>query len=57
MVQRRDLLKTSLTICGCAICGELGIDVSGNAARADGPTAIRGAGYDLWFIGAQRERS
>ena len=24
-------------------------------ARAAGPTAIRGAGYDLWFIGAQRD--
>jgi acetolactate decarboxylase len=55
MVQRRDFLKTSMTICGCAICGELGIGASGSAARADGPTAIRGSGYDLWFIGAQRE--
>src|ERR1700755_833569 len=52
MVQRRDFLKTSLTICGCAACGELGI---GSAARAEGPTAICGAGYDLWFIGAQRD--
>jgi acetolactate decarboxylase len=55
VVQRRDLLKTSLTVCGCAICGELGIGASGSAAAADGPTAIRGAGYDLWFVGAQRE--
>src|ERR1700758_2597947 len=55
MVQRRDFLKTSMTICGCAICGELGIGASGSAARADGPTAIRGPGYDLRFIGAQRE--
>ena len=54
-VQRRDLLKTSLTVCGWAICGELGIGASGSAARADGPTTIRGAGWDLWFIGAQRE--
>jgi acetolactate decarboxylase len=28
---------------------------AGSAARADGPTAIRGTGYQLWFIGAQRE--
>jgi acetolactate decarboxylase len=55
MVQRRDFLKTSLTICGCAICGELGSGASDSAAGAEGPTAIRGAGYDLWFIGAQRE--
>jgi acetolactate decarboxylase len=55
MIQRRDFLTRSLTICGCAICGELVIGASGSAARADGPTAIRGAGYDLWFIGAQRE--
>jgi acetolactate decarboxylase len=55
MVQRRDLLKTSLTICGCAICGGFGIGASGRDARADGPTAISGTGYELWFIGAQRE--
>jgi acetolactate decarboxylase len=55
MIQRRDFLTRSLTICGCAICGELVIGASGSAARADGPTEIRGAGYDLWFIGAQRE--
>jgi acetolactate decarboxylase len=55
MVQRRDLLKTTFIVCGCAICGELGIGTSDSSARADGPIAIRGAGYDLWFIGTQRE--
>jgi acetolactate decarboxylase len=55
MVKRRDLLKTSLTVCGCAVCGTLGIGASGSAARADSPTAISGSGYELWFIGAQRE--
>jgi alpha-acetolactate decarboxylase len=55
MVQRRDLLRTSLTICGCAICGGFDIGASGRDARADGPTAISGTGYELWFIGAQRE--
>jgi len=55
MVQRRDLLRTGLTVCGCAVCGGFGIGASGRYARADGPTAIRGSGYELWFIGAQRE--
>jgi acetolactate decarboxylase len=57
MVQRRDILKTSLTLCGCAACGALGIGAAGRAsgARADSPTAIGGSGYELWFIGAQRE--
>src|SRR5271169_3493221 len=55
MVRRRDLLKTSLTVCGCAVCGTLGIGASGSVARADGPTAISGSGYELWFVGAQRE--
>jgi hypothetical protein len=32
MVQRRDILKTSLTLCGCAASGALGAE-----ARADGP--------------------
>jgi hypothetical protein len=55
MVARRDLLRTSLTVCGCAACGALGIGELSRNARADIPTAIVGAGYDLWFIGAQRE--
>jgi acetolactate decarboxylase len=38
----------SLTLCGCAACGARG-------SAADGPTAIKGAGYDMWFVGAQRE--
>jgi acetolactate decarboxylase len=52
MVARRDVLKTSLTICGCAASG---IGWSGGGARADSRTAINETGYDLWFIGAQRE--
>jgi hypothetical protein len=55
MVRRRDLLKASLIVYGCATCGALGIGVSGVGARANGPTAISGTGYELWFIGAQRE--
>jgi hypothetical protein len=55
MVLRRDLLKASLSVCGCATCGALGIGVSGGGARADGLTAISGTGYEFWFIGAQRE--
>jgi hypothetical protein len=50
MVERRDILKTSLTLCGCAASGALGAE-----ARADGPTTVSGTGYQLWFIGAQRE--
>jgi acetolactate decarboxylase len=52
MFARRDFLKTSLTLCGC---GALGIGGPGSSARAEGPTAIGGSGYELWFIGAQRE--
>ena len=55
MIPRRDLLKTGLTVCGCAVCGGFGIGASGREAGADGPTAIGGTGYELWFIGAQRE--
>jgi acetolactate decarboxylase len=55
MVQRRDLLRTSLTICGCPACAALGIGRSGRNGRADGPSAISGTGYELWFIGAQSE--
>jgi acetolactate decarboxylase len=55
MVQRREILKTSLTLCGCAACGALGIGGAGRDARADAPTTVSGTGYQLWFIGAQRE--
>jgi acetolactate decarboxylase len=55
MVRRRDLLKASLSVSGCGTCGALGIGMSGGSARADGPTATRGTGYELGFIGAQRE--
>jgi acetolactate decarboxylase len=55
MIPRRDLLKTTLTVCGCAVCGGLGIGASRREARADGPTVVNGTRYELWFIGAQRE--
>jgi len=55
MIPRRDLLRTGLTICSCAACGALGIGGGSSNARADSPKAVRGAGYELWFIGAQRE--
>src|SRR5207249_856496 len=48
-------LKASPTVCGCAACGVLGVSASGSNARAGTPTAINGTGYELWFIGAQRE--
>src|SRR5262245_16144236 len=53
MISRRQVLRSSLTVCSCATCGGLGALTS--SARADSPTAIKGTGYDLWFIGAQRE--
>ena len=55
MISRRRLLNVSLTVCGCAICGALGRSGFIDSAQADSPTAIHGAGYDLWFIGGQRE--
>jgi hypothetical protein len=43
MVQRRDVLKASLSVCSCATCGALGIGMSGGNTRADGPMAISGS--------------
>lgn len=54
MISRRRLLKASLAVCGCATCGGLGIGAFAGA-RADSPTAVTAPGYDLWFIGGQRE--
>ena len=54
MVRRRDLLRASLSVCNYATCGVFGIGLPGGSARADGPAAISGTSYQLWFIGAQR---
>jgi acetolactate decarboxylase len=55
MISRRQILKVGLSVCGCATCGEVGIGAFAPSARADSPTAIKAPGYDLWFIGGQRE--
>lgn len=55
MVSRRHFLNVGLAACGCVTCGGLGISTFARSARADSPTAIKGAGYDLWFVGGQRE--
>jgi hypothetical protein len=52
MISRRQLFRASLTACGCATCGELGISTFADIAWADSLTAIGGTGYDLWFSGA-----
>jgi acetolactate decarboxylase len=54
MVSRRSVLKAGLGLCGCAACGAFD-DLASPPGRADTPTRIQGPGYDLRFIGAQRE--
>ena len=51
---RRHFAKVSITVGACVTCG---LPSGGFAAATPGDsiTAINGAGYDLWFIGAQRE--
>ena len=53
MVSRRSMLKAGFGMCGCAGCGVVH-DLAG-LARADAPVRIHGPGYELRFIGAQRE--
>jgi acetolactate decarboxylase len=53
MVTRRSVLKAGFGLCGCAACGAFGQPA--RVVRADAATRIRGPGYDLRFIGAQRE--
>ncbi len=55
MATRRSMLKAGLGLCSCAACGAAPLDHFASAARADAPTRVEGAGYDLRFIGAQRE--
>src|SRR5712691_13069342 len=55
MATRRSMLKAGLGLCSCAACGAALLDHIASAARADAPTRVSGPGYDLRFIGAQRE--
>ena len=54
MVTRRSVLKAGFGMCGCAPWCAFNYDLAG-LARADAPVHIPGRGYDLHFIGAQRE--
>src|SRR6516164_10404394 len=49
MVADSDFAKTTLTAEGCPACG------AGIGAGADVTTTVSGRGYELWFVGAQRE--
>jgi acetolactate decarboxylase len=53
MLSRRSLLKAALGPCLCQVCGASGIVA--RAAFADAPTRVHGPGYEMQFIGAQRE--
>jgi acetolactate decarboxylase len=53
MPSRRQVWRTGMIICGCAMCTGLGLNVG--AAMSEGPTEVAGSGYKLWFVGAQRE--
>ena len=55
MLSRRHFLNSSLTMFGCAVCGAFGLGTLARNAWADTSTAVKGSGYDLWFIGGQRE--
>ena len=54
MLSRRRFFKTSLSTCGCALCGVGGVGTV-PVARADEAGHIRGQGFALSFVGAQRE--
>jgi acetolactate decarboxylase len=52
---RRAVLKASLGICSCAICATDPLVGRAKPACAAEPTSIKGPGYELHFIGAQRD--
>jgi acetolactate decarboxylase len=53
MATRRSILKICLGLCGCAVCGPTGF--GGAGARAEPSPDVRGRGYQLRYVGAQRE--
>src|SRR5260221_14682596 len=54
IMPRRHFAKVSITAGACVTCG---LPSGGFAAATPGDSipAVNGAGYDLWFVGAQRE--
>jgi len=54
MLSRRRFFKATLSACGCALCGVGGVGTV-PVARADEAGHIRGQGFALSFVGAQRE--
>jgi acetolactate decarboxylase len=55
MVTRRSILRAGLSLCGCAACGAAACDHLASAVHAQAPTRVQERGYDLRFVGAQRE--
>jgi acetolactate decarboxylase len=47
MATRRSILQAGLGLCGCAVCA--------SKTQAEAPTRVGGPGYELHFMGAQRE--
>ena len=54
MMGRRHLLRIGIAAGACATCGLPSGGFAG-AAQGDSITAVQGSGYDLWFVGAQRD--
>jgi hypothetical protein len=54
IMSRRFMLQAGVILCGCAPCSLVTPGTVG-LARADAPTRIQGRGFELHFIGAQRE--
>jgi acetolactate decarboxylase len=50
---RRSVLKVWVGLCGCVACAAAALGSGIRAARAD--AHVRGRGYDLHFVGAQRD--
>jgi len=55
MVSRRSVLRATLGFCSCAAYGAGSCATHWNAARADQSTHIRGRGFELHYVGAQRD--
>src|SRR5262249_10978958 len=55
MATRRSILKVGMGVCTCAAWRAAWPDRFTRAARADAPRRVEGPGYDLRFMGAQRE--
>jgi acetolactate decarboxylase len=55
MISRRGVLRAGFGLCACAACQTIALSSSARTTGAEQPTRVQGSGYELYYVGAQRD--